>query len=883
MNNNLFDNDIDPIETLDWLQSIDSVIEADGLPRAQFILDKLLAYAASKNLVNSKSINTPYRNTIDVSEEPTIPINYQLEKKIRAYIRWNALAMVLRAGKVASELGGHIASYASAAVLYEVGFNHFFRAKQDDFLGDLIFIQGHSSPGIYARSFLEGRLSAEQLDNFRQEVNGNGLSSYPHPWLMPDYWQFPTVSMGLGPLQAVYQARFDRYMENRGFIKTTRKIWAFLGDGEVDEPESLCAISLAARENLDNLIFVINCNLQRLDGPVRGNSKIIQELEGIFSGAGWHVIKLIWGSRWDKLLAQDSYGLLQQRMEECVDGDYQAYKCKDGKYVREHFFGKYPELLAMVSGYTDEEIWSLNRGGHDPKKVYTAYHNAVNHKGQPTVILAKTVKGFGMGAAGEGQNVTHNKKKMTYEELQVFRDRFNLPISDEELHSIPYCSFPKGSAELEYLHSKRAALGGSLPARVVKTKQLMVPALETFKVLLESTQERQISTTMAAVRFLSVLLKDHNLGKRVVPITPDESRTFGMEGLFRQYGIYSSVGQLYTPEDSEQLMFYKETKSGQILEDGLTEAGAFSSWLAAGTSYAYRNEPMIPIYIFYSMFGFQRIGDLIWLAADILARGFLLGATAGRTTLAGEGLQHNDGHSQVMASLVPNCISYDPAFAYEVAVIMQYGLYRMYQQQENIFYYITITNENYQHPAMLDDIKEGIIKGIYLYKAAEQPVINLLGSGTILLEVIAAAKILLEDFGIVANVWSVTSFTELKREANDVERYNRLNPAAEQKTSYVATCLNGDLPVVAVSDYVRAYADQIRSEIKSEYIVLGTDGFGRSDTRKKLREFFEIDSNSIVLAALTALKNSNNISLAEFNAATDKLSINNNEIAPYYL
>ncbi len=875
--------DIDPIETSEWKAALDSVILYEGSERAKYILNELQKHANLKNVKSQDSLQTPYRNTIGVSEETDVPIDYKLEKNIRAYIRWNAVAMVVRAGKKAPELGGHIASYASAATLYEIGFNHFFKAQTKDYLGDLVFIQGHSSPGIYARAFLEDRLTEENLENFRQEVDGNGISSYPHPWLMPNFWQFPTVSMGLGPIQAIYQAKFDKYMQNRGLVSTNRKIWAFLGDGEIDEPESLCAISLAARENLDNLIFVINCNLQRLDGPVRGNSKIIQELEGIFLGAKWNVIKVIWGDKWDKLFAKDSKGLLQKRMEECVDGDYQAYKGKDGKYVRKHFFGKYPELLEMVKGYTDEEIWAFNRGGHDPKKVYCAYDKAINHSGQPTVILAKTVKGFGMGSAGEGQNITHNKKKMSSEEIKEFRDRFNLPISDEELKNVPFYKPPKDSEEIKYLHSRRQKLGGYLPVRKVNSLPLRkLPTLDDLSSLLQDTGDRKISTTMAIVRILSLLLKDKEIGKMIVPITPDESRTFGMEGLFRQYGIYSSNGQLYTPEDAEQLMFYKESQSGQILEEGLTEAGGFSSWLAAGTSYCYRNFPMIPIYIFYSMFGFQRIGDLIWAASDIRARGFLIGATAGRTTLAGEGFQHNDGNSQVMASLVPNCISYDPTFAFEVAVIVQEGLKRMYMDEEDIFYYITVMNENYHHPKIPEGINEGIIKGMYLYKGEDSPSINLLGSGTILLEVIKAAEYLLAEYNIIANVWSVTSFTELKREATSVERYNRLNPSKKPKLSYVKTCLpEADSPVIAVTDYVRAYSEQIRSEIIADYVSLGTDGFGRSDTRLKLRKFYEIDSNSIVVAALTSLVKTGKVSVKTVKDAIDKFGIRSDSVDPF--
>ncbi len=877
--------DIDPIETREWIASLESVVHRDGSKRASFLLEQLQNHASKHNMGSVSSLQTAYKNTLSVEDEKNFPMDEKLEKNIRAFIRWNALAMVLRAGKKAPELGGHIASYASAAMLYEIGFNHFFKAPSENHLGDMIFIQGHSSPGIYARAFLEGRLSKEQLDNFRQEVGKDGLSSYPHPRLMPDFWQFPTVSMGLGPIQAIYQARFDKHMVNRGLLKTERKIWVFLGDGEVDEPESLSAISLASRENLDNIIFVVNCNLQRLDGPVRGNGKIIQELEGIFRGVKWNVLKVIWGGKWDKLFAKDTSGLLQKRMEECVDGDYQAYKGKDGKYVRKHFFGKYPELAAMVKDYTDDEIWALNRGGHDSKKVYSAYKKATQNKGAPTVILAKTVKGFGMGSAGEGQNITHSKKKMTPDEIREFRDRFDLPISDDELENVPYYRPSDSSAEIKYLQKKRKNLGGYLPERVAPTKVLNVPKLEEFAALLQDSKDREISSTMALVRMLGIMLKNKNIGKRIVPITPDESRTFGMEGLFRQYGIYSSVGQLYTPEDSEQLMFYKESKDGQILEGGLNEAGAFCSWLAAGTSYSCRDEPMIPVFIFYSMFGFQRIADLIWAAADMRARGILIGATSGRTTLAGEGLQHTDGHSQVMASLVPSCISYDPTFSYEVAVIMQEALERMYVREEDVFYYITTMNESYHHPAMPNNSKEGILKGMYLLQKAKKKVdITLLGSGSILLEIIKAAGYLSEHYNINANVWSVTSFNELKREAISVERKNKLNPTKDVQKSYVQNCLGDqDAPIVAATDYVRAYADQIRSEISSQYVVLGTDGFGRSDTRKELRKFFEVDCNAIVIAVLYALVKEGNVEQTILTKAIKTFNINPDSDDPFLI
>lgn len=870
-------HDIDAAETAEWLESLASVLRNDGQDRAQFILSKLNKYAVDQGLLAMQS-DTAYANTI--SSQKSHAMDLTIEKRIRDYARWNAMAMVVRQGQIHPELGGHIASYASAATLYEVGFNHFFHARTTEHLGDLVFFQGHSSPGIYARAFLEGRLSTQQLDNFRKEVAGNGLSSYPHPWLMPDFWEFPTVSMGLGPLQAIYQAKFDRYMENRGMLQTKRKIWVFLGDGEVDEPESLCAISLAAREKLDNLIFVVNCNLQRLDGPVRGNHKIIQELASIFSGAKWHVIKLIWGSKWDSLLAQDHQGILQKRMDECVDGDYQNFQGRDGKYIREQFFGKYPELMQMVAEYSDEEIRRLNRGGHDPEKVYTAYHQAISNKDAPTVILAKTVKGFGMGATGESKNTTHNKKKMSLDEIKAFRDRFNIPISDDAIADIPYCRFAEDSQEAQYLHKHRRKLGGYLPVRKVVDIPLAIPTLDSFSTLLAGSGDRKISTTMAVVRMLSILLKDQKIGKRIVPITPDESRTFGMESLFRQYGIYSSIGQLYTPEDADNLLYYKEATDGQILAEGITEAGALASWIAAGTSHACRNQPMIPIYIFYSMFGFQRVGDLIWAAADMRARGFLIGATAGRTTLAGEGLQHNDGHSLVMSSLVPNCISYDPAFSYEIAVIIQHGLNRMYQQQEDVFYYITAMNENYEHPMMPEGCAAGIIKGMYALSKKSKAVIELLGSGAILMQVIKAANYLEKTFNIVANVWSVTSFTELKREADIIERDNRLS-VDYQNISYVKTCLNNNLSVIAATDYVRAYADQIRQEINQEYIVLGTDGFGRSDTRESLRNFYEVDCNSIVFAALTALHRQDIVSQEDLVKAIDKLGINTKNAPPF--
>lgn len=850
-------NDQDPIETREWLDALDAVIVHEGRERAAFLLQQLVQKANTEGVYSNNMVHTPYRNTIKTYEEKQMPPDEGMGKRINALIRWNAVAMVLRAGKYAPELGGHIASYASASTLYEIGFNYFFKGPNHDG-GDLLYIQGHSSPGIYARAFLEGRLSVDQLNHFRQEVGKKGLSSYPHPWLMGDFWQFPTVSMGLGPLQAIYQARFLKYLENRNLIKTTgRKVWAFLGDGEMDEPESLGALTIAAREKLDNLIFVVNCNLQRLDGPVRGNGKIIQELEGVFRGAGWQVIKVVWGGRWDPLFAQDEQGFLQKRMEECVDGDYQAYKANDGAYVREHFFGQYPELKKMVEHLSDEDIWRLNRGGHDAQKVYAAYAKAVDHKGSPTVILAKTIKGYGMGAAGEGMNITHQQKKMSVEQLRAFRDRFCIPVSDEKITEIPFYRPDDDSPEIQFLRKQREALGGYLPARTKTYEPLTIPGLSAFSSITKSSGDREISTTMAFVRILSVLLKDKSLAERIVPIVPDECRTFGMEGLFRQIGIYSPVGQLYTPVDHSQVMYYREAKDGQILEEGINEAGAFCSWLAAATSYSTNQLAMIPFYIYYSMFGFQRIGDLAWAAGDMQARGFLLGGTAGRTTLAGEGLQHQDGHSHILSSTIPNCVSYDPTYAYELAVIIQDGLRRMYQENEDIFYYITVMNENYHHPEMPQGVEEGILKGMYLLQKDKKPGkyhVQLLGCGTILREVIKAANLLKEDFAVSADVWSVTSFTELSREGQQVERYNRLHPEQKSQSAYVTTQLAKQKgPIIATTDYMRLYAEQIRPFIKASYTTLGTDGFGRSDTREHLRDFFEVDAKYIVIAALSAL------------------------------
>jgi pyruvate dehydrogenase E1 component len=881
--------DIDVQETREWLESLDSVLEHDGPARANFLLERLAGRASRVGAYVPFSGASPYVNTIPAGQEPEYPGDEALEHRVRSLIRWNAMATVLRANKESSELGGHIASYQSAATLYEVGFNHFWHAPSDSHGGDLVFFQGHSSPGFYARAFLEGRISEEQLLGFRQEVDGGGLSSYPHPWLMPDFWQFPTVSMGLGPLMAIYQARFMKYLHGRELAGTEgRKVWAFLGDGETDEPESLGAISLAGREKLDNLVFVVNCNLQRLDGPVRGNGKIIQELETVFRGAGWNVIKVIWGSRWDPLLAADRDGLLVQRMEEVLDGEYQTYKARDGAYVREHFFGRYPQLAELVSGMSDEEIWALNRGGHDPRKIHAAYAAAVGHRGRPTVILAKTIKGYGMGEAGEGQNITHQQKKMTEAALYTFRDRFELELTDEQVRAAEFVKPPDDGPEMRYLRERREALGGGLPARRTKAQSLEVPPLSAFGAQLTETGEREISTTMAFVRILNTLLRDKQIGQHVVPIVPDESRTFGMEGMFRQFGIFSQVGQLYQPEDSDQLMFYKEDRKGQILQEGINEPGAMSSWIAAATSYSNHAVPMIPFYIYYSMFGFQRVGDLAWAAGDSRARGFLLGGTAGRTTLNGEGLQHEDGHSHVLASTIPNLVSYDPSYAYEVAVIVQDGLRRMVAEQEDVFYYLTLMNENYPHPAMPEGAEEGIVRGMYLLREARprasggSPSVQLLGSGTILREVLAGADLLTEDFGVAADVWSVTSFTELRREGLEVERWNMLHPTEEPRRSFVAESLAGRQgPVVASTDYMRAFADQIRPFVDQRYRVLGTDGFGRSDYRVKLRSFFEVDRRYVAVAALKALADDGVVERARVREAIERYDIDDEKAAPW--
>ncbi len=876
--------DIDPTETREWLESIESVLQVHGTDRAHFLIEQLIDHARRSGAYLPYKPNTAYLNTITVGAQAPYPGDRAIEKRIEAIIRWNAMAMVVHANRISAEYGGHIASYASSATLYEIGFNHFWRAPSDTHPGDMIYFQGHSSPGIYARAFLEGRLTEENLMHFRQEVAGPGLSSYPHPWLMPDFWQFPTVSMGLGAMMAIFQARFCRYLEHRGIVEPSdRKIWAFLGDGEMDEPESMGALTMPVRERLDNLVFVINCNLQRLDGPVRGNGKIIQELEAAFLGAGWNVIKVLWGSRWDPLLANDTHGLLRQRMEECVDGEYQNFKAKGGAYTREHFFGRYPELEAMVANMSDDDVWRLNRGGHDAFKVYAAYAEAIAHNGQPTVILAKTVKGFGMGAAGEGQMTTHQQKKFDVDAVRAFRDRFNIPVADSDIEAVPYYLPPDDSEEIRYLKDRRSRLGGSLPSRQTQVPALKVPPLEAFKTQLEGTGEREISTTMAFVRILATLMRDKEFGRHVVPIVPDEARTFGMEGLFRQVGIYSSVGQLYTPQDADQLSYYREDKEGQILEEGINEAGSFCSWIAAATAYANYGLNMVPFYIFYSMFGFQRIGDFAWAAGDMQARGFLIGGTAGRTTLAGEGLQHQDGHSHLAASTIPNCVAYDPTFAYELAVIIRDGLRRMYEEQESIFYYITCMNENYPHPPLPDGVEAGILRGMYQLSSGPKgdKRVQLLGSGTILREVIAAAALLQDEFDVAADVWSVTSFNELRREGLATDRCNRLNSAKDKRRCFMEQSL-ADIrgPFVAASDYMKIVPDQIRPWIPGRYVVLGTDGFGRSDSRAQLRKFFEVDRYHIAAAALNALAAEDMIDSKTISKALKKFGISGDKPDP---
>jgi pyruvate dehydrogenase E1 component len=874
--------DVDTAETTEWLEAIDAVIAADGPERAKELLTRVIERAQHAGTGPIASLSTAYVNTIPADREPELPGDPLIERRLRSIVRWNAMAMVVRANKTSSELGGHIASFQSLATLYEVGFNHFWHAPSDEHGGDLVYFQGHSSPGNYARAYLEGRLTEAQLDNFRQEVGGDGLSSYPHPWLMPDFWQFPTVSLGIGAISSIYQARFMKYLGHRGIAETSgRKVWAFLGDGEMDEPESMGATALAGREKLDNLIWVVNCNLQRLDGPVRGNGKIIQELESDFRGAGWNVIKVIWGSRWDPLLAADTDGALVKVMEDCVDGDYQTFKSRDGAYVRENFFGRDPRLLERVKDMTDDQIWYLNRGGHDQQKVYAAFQAAVEHTGQPTVILAKTIKGYGMGVSGEGQMITHQAKKMTEAALLAFRDRFELPLTDDQVKNAEYYKPPEDSPEMQFMRERRAALGGSLPARAQRAQALDAPPLELFKSQLEGTGEREISTTMAFVRILAALLRDKKIGPRVVPIVPDESRTFGMEGLFRQVGIYSPVGQLYRPQDSEQLMFYKEDQTGQILEEGITEAGSISSFVAAGTSYSTHATSMVPFYIYYSMFGYQRVGDLVWAAGDSRTRGFMLGGTAGRTTLNGEGLQHEDGHSHLLFSVVPNCRAYDPAYAYEVAVIIQDGLHHMLDEQQDVFYYLTLMNENYAHPAMPEGAREGILRGMHPLsqapKRSRKPVVQLLGSGTILQEVIAAAELLESDWGVLSDVWSVTSFSELRRDGIEAERWNMLHPEEKPRSAYVAAQLEGRRgPVIASTDYIRTVPDQIRQWVTGaghRYRTLGTDGYGRSDFRAALRRFFEVDRWYVTVAALRELADEGTIDPSVVAQAIEKYGI----------
>ena len=869
--------DIDPQETREWLQALDAILERDGAARVHHIIEQLIHNARIQGVNLPFRNTTAYVNTIPVDQEARLPGDTRMEHRVRSLERWNALAMVVKANKKHPELGGHISTYASAATLISIGFNHFFRPASGDFAGDLVYFQGHAAPGIYARAYLDGRLSEKQLLNFRRETQGEGLSSYPHPWLMPDFWQFPTVSMGLAPIMGIYQARFMSYLHDRGLIdKGNRKVWVFTGDGEMDEPESLGAISLAAREELDHLIFVINCNLQRLDGPVRGNSKIIQELEGNFRGAGWNVIKVLWGGNWDPLLARDTQGILRKRMDEVVDGDYQNYRAKGGAYVREHFFGKYPELVKMIEHMTDDDIWRLNRGGHDQQKIYAAYARAVSHTGQPTVILAKTVKGYGLGKSGESLNIAHQLKKPARESLIGFRDRYRIPVTDEELEDVPFYKPPEDSPEMRYLKRLRDKLVGEMPSRESPKIKLKIPPLEAFKELLDGSKGRSYSTTMAFVRILLTLTRDANLARHIVPIVPDEARTFGMEGLFRSLGIYAHRGQLYDPVDSDQVLVYREDRAGQILEEGITEAGAMSSWIAAATSFGIHGLPMIPFYIFYSMFGFQRVGDLAWAAGDSRARGFLIGGTSGRTTLAGEGLQHQDGHSHVLASTIPNCRAYDPAFAYELAVIVHHGLEAMYVEQNDWYYYITVTNENYEHPPLPKDCQENIIQGMYRLQAVSgtDPQVRLLGSGAILREVIRAAALLQEDFGVSAEVWSVTSFNRLRRQGMETHRWNMLHPKAKPRSSFVEQSLAGcEAPVVAASDYMKIYADQIRPYVKAPYAVLGTDGFGRSDTRKSLRRYFEVDAEYIAVAALHTLADQGHIERKLIGAAIRKYKL----------
>jgi pyruvate dehydrogenase E1 component len=876
--------DVDPLETQEWQEAVDVVIEREGPRRAQFLITKTIEKAYAGGAEPPDCSRTPYLNSIPINREAQLPGDPEVEKQLRHLVRWNAMAMVVRVNRKPASPGGHIASFQSSAVLYEVGFNHFWRGPEAEHGADMIYVQGHVAPGIYARAYLEGRLSEQQLENYRLEVEGRGVSSYPHPWLMPTFWQYPTVSMGLGPIMAIYQARFLKYLENRGLLpKSDRKVWAFLGDGEMDEPESQGAIALAVREKLDNLVFVINCNLQRLDGPVRGNGKIIQELEGNFRGAGWRVIKVIWGSGWDKLLAQDHNGLLRKRMEECVDGEYQNFKAKGGGFIRERFFGKYPELKKMVEHMSDDEIYyDLARGGHDPQKVYAAYAEAIKTDGQPTVILAKTVKGYGMGVAGEGQNITHQQKKLGDDHLRRFAERFKLPVSDEHIKTSGLYKPVEDSPEIKYLHARRKALGGYLPSRRTQGDSLPIPDLSLFEALLKGTGERTMSTTMALVRILVAITRNKAIGPRLVPIVPDEARTFGMEGMFRQIGIYAPQGQLYTPMDAQDIMPYREDQKGQMLQEGINEAGSMSSWIAAATAYSTHGLTMMPVYVFYSMFGFQRIGDLAWAAGDMQARGFLIGGTAGRTTLNGEGLQHQDGHSHLFASFIPNCVAYDPTFHYELAVIFHDGMRRIFQEQENVFYYITTMNENYAHPEMPEGTEQGIIKGLYCLQKGVRPKgkkkaprVQLLGCGTILREAIAAAELLKQDFGVVADVWSATSFNELARDGQAVVRWNRLHPEDTPRQSHVAQCLqDSEGPVIAATDYMKAFAEQIRAFVPRRYCVLGTDGFGRSDSREALRRHFEMDRYHIALAALNALSEDGKVPVKTVSEAIKKYEIN---------
>ncbi|MDP8981924.1 MAG: pyruvate dehydrogenase (acetyl-transferring), homodimeric type [Acidobacteriota bacterium] len=848
--------DPNPQETNEWLEALDGIVDEAGPARASWLLQRLADRAAAYGVRAPQSLTTPYVNTIPVDEEVPYPGDREIERRIKSLVRWNAMAMVVRANKYDAGIGGHISTYASLATLEEVAHNHFFHARHGDQPGDFVYFQGHASPGVYARAFLEGRLTDRDLLNFRHELHeGGGLSSYPHPWLMPDFWQFPTVSMGLGPINAIYQARFMRYLENRGIIPVTdRKIWGFMGDGESDEPESLGALTLASREMLDNLIFVVNCNLQRLDGPVRGNGKIINELEAAFRGAGWNVIKLIWGSTWDDLLARDESGMLIKLMNECVDGEYQAFKAKGGAYVRKEFFGKYPETAKLVEHMSDEEIGTLRRGGHDPLKVYNAYKRAMEHKGGPTVILAKTIKGYGMGEAGEGRNVTHQQKKLNEDELLYIRTRFDIPVSDEDVHTVSFYKPPEDSPEMSYIRERMEAMGGSLPARKVAPITIQAPAMETFKEQFEGSQGREVSTTMAFVRMLTQLMRHPELGKYIVPIIPDEARTFGMDSMFRQFGIYSSKGQLYKPVDSDMFLFYKEAKNGQMIEEGITEAGSMSSFTAAGTAYANYGVPMIPFFTYYSMFGFQRIGDLVWAFADSRGKGFLMGGTAGRTTLSGEGLQHQDGHSLVLSSTIPTCASYDPAYAYEIAVIVQDGIRRMYQEMEDRFYYLTIYNENYAQPPMPQGVEEGILRGIYRYAKTDGAQINLFGSGPILNEALKAQQILAERYQVPSDVWSVTSYNELRRDALEVERWNRLHPAEPERIPYIVKALEGvNGSIIASSDYMKVVPDQLAPWLPGRMVSLGTDGFGRSDNREYLRKHFENGDESIAAAALSRL------------------------------